>query len=77
MVRITIILLIGVVGLAAGALIGLIAGVALVEFGKQSCSGAGCADVVLRTCVPIAAGIGGALGLAKGFNVVSPRIALR
>lgn len=71
MFRVLIVLLVMAIGLTTGALVGLLGGAALVEFGKQSCTGSACADIVIRTCVPIAAAVGAALGLAKGINMVS------
>ncbi len=70
MLRIAIILIITAIGLIAGALVGLIGGALLVETGRNSCSGAACADIVVRTCIPVAAAIGAALGLGKGINIV-------
>lgn len=70
MLRIAIILVMTAIGLATGVLVGLIGGAALVEAGRNSCSGAACADIVVRTCMPVAALLGAALGLAKGVNMV-------
>ena len=73
MLRISIVLLVTAIGLACGLCVGLIGGAAVIEFGKHSCSGPSCSDLVVRTIIPVAASIGAAIGLAKGLNLVAGR----
>lgn len=73
MLRILVVFTVAGIGLSAGALVGLLAGAAFVEFGVQSCNGGSCADTVMRTCVPISSVIGVVLGFAKGLNLMSPK----
>ena len=76
MYRFIIVFVVAAIGVVMGLLIGLVSGAAFLEFGNSSCTGANCADIVVRTFLPIAGGIGGLLGLAKGFNLVTGKVGL-
>lgn len=76
MYRFIIVLTVAAIGVLLGVLVGLIGGVAFLEFGNNSCTGVNCADVVARTFIPVAAGIGGLLGISKGYNLITAKVQL-
>ncbi|MGE3247155.1 MAG: hypothetical protein AB7F96_19900 [Beijerinckiaceae bacterium] len=77
MLRFGIILSTTLLGVAIGAVAGLIGAAAFVEFGKQSCNGAECGAIIVRGILPGAIAIGAMLGFSKGVNIVSPQRVLR
>jgi hypothetical protein len=62
MLRMIKILLLAAFGAMAGVLLGVIAGLAFVEFGRHACTGAACADEIVRQFMPFGAIAGGLLG---------------
>lgn len=62
MLRMMKILLLAAIGATAGVLLGVIAGLAFVEFGRHACSGAACADEIVRRFMPFGALAGALLG---------------
>jgi len=63
MLRMLKILLLAALGAVAGVLLGVISGLAFVEFGRHACSGPACADEIVRQFMPFGAAAGGLLGI--------------
>jgi hypothetical protein len=55
----------------AGVLIGVISGLAYVEFGRHACFGAACADEIVGRFLPIGAVAGGLYGVLLGRRATS------
>lgn len=63
-----------IAGAAAGAIGGMIAGAAFVEFGKSACAGAACADAIAKTYIPAGAGLGALAAFAKAMAMRPGRL---
>ena len=74
MFRFITVLTIVALGVAIGVFVGLVGGIAYIEFGKNSCSTAQCAGIIARAFVPVCGAVGGMLGLAKGINLTTAKI---
>jgi len=62
MLRIIKTLLLAAFGAMAGVLLGVIAGLAFIEFGRHACTGPACADEIVRQFMPFGALAGALLG---------------
>lgn len=74
MLRAVGMLILIIAGAALGAVGGMIAGAAFVEFGKSACSGAACADAIAKTYIPLGAGLGALAALGKALAMRPGRV---
>ena len=69
MVRLAVIILVTTAGAAVGGIIGLVAGAAFLETGRTACTGAACADIVVRSFAPAGAILGALAGFSKARSL--------
>jgi hypothetical protein len=73
MFRVIALSLIVAAGAGVGAILALVAGVAIMESGRSACEAAACADTFVRHFAPAGAVLGGLIGLGKALSIRAGR----